>query len=129
MASDKATLQRPTHEWTMAVQANPSAPKRAALATCQRRSRLKSELRAKSSIPGTAIRFGMALNHPIRVLERAPASLSTVGIQKLTAYMPITSPSIKRHKRQRRPSARMARKGKLSLDASSPRCYVRETPF
>lgn len=74
----------------IAENSSPSAPHKAGIATCQRRSRLRSELRAIRIMPITANRLGTAVSRPIASGLCTPVLLISVGIQNPTPYSPIT---------------------------------------
>ncbi|CAB3775356.1 hypothetical protein LMG29542_08738 [Paraburkholderia humisilvae] len=69
----------------------PSAPAKAGIATCQRRSRARSALRDTSTIATTAAANGIADSKPIANVSVTPVALMIVGSQKLTPYRPITN--------------------------------------
>ncbi|KAG1432791.1 hypothetical protein G6F57_022695 [Rhizopus arrhizus] len=69
----------------------PSAPNSAGSATCQRRSRRRSELREIRIMPITANRLGIAVKRPIANGLCTPVLLIRLGIQNPTPYRPITN--------------------------------------
>ena len=68
----------------------PTAPSSAGTTRCQRRSRCLSALRPNRFMATTAQMKGMALISPILRLPVTPVALTSVGIQKVSPYWPIT---------------------------------------
>ena len=69
---------------------SPIAPATAGMAMCQRRSRVRSALRATRIMAMTAAPYGIAVSRPTEKGSATPVCLMSVGSQKLTPYKPIT---------------------------------------
>src|ERR1035437_2736579 len=85
-ARDKATTETTVLWEKLAATTKPTAPTRAGIITCQRRSRFTSALRPHRFIATTAHKNGMALNQPILVFSLTPVPWISVGIQKVRPY-------------------------------------------
>ncbi|MDT4855314.1 hypothetical protein FQZ97_896640 [compost metagenome] len=90
-ATVSARIARTVLPLQTADNSRPSAPNSAGSATCQRRSRWRSEFREIRIIPITANRLGTAVSRPITSGLCTPVLLISVGIQNPTPYSPITN--------------------------------------
>src|SRR4029450_4827944 len=73
-----------------AATTKPTAPQSAGITKCQRRSRCLSALRPHRIMATTATRNGIALRRPVVKLPFTPVAFTSVGIQNVRPYWPIT---------------------------------------
>src|SRR5437763_10237785 len=89
-ASDNAAIETTVFCANEAATTKQAAPNTAGMARCQRRSRRASALRPKRFMATMAQPNGMALTRPMAKLPFTPVALTSVGIQKVSPYWPIT---------------------------------------
>lgn len=89
-ATESATSDSTVEPFHTAARLNPTVPIRAGITRCQRRSRCLSAERPNTFIVTRAARKGIALSRPMVNAPSMPVALMNVGIQKVSAYWPIT---------------------------------------